>query len=178
MLFEKNQLIKKKNIIDKKDSIYFIPCRKNEFIQQLIDNIFIPMINKDKNEIRKNEEFYILNNSKSENYKKRMKYFPLIKKNNIFKIKRVKEFEILKKPEVDKSKKKTNVKKSLPIIKSKTLVHQLNNILFIPSISKQKKEIIEKEEENEEELLRILIPIQEFIIERKDSIELKPLIVS
>ena len=55
------------------------------------------------------------------------------------------------------------------------MVHQLINNLFIPSKLNIEKEIIENEEK---ELLRIYIPIQDFTIEEKDSIELKPLTLS
>ena len=55
------------------------------------------------------------------------------------------------------------------------MVHQLINNLFIPSKSNIEKEIIENEEK---ELLRIYIPIQDFTIEEIDSIELKPLTLS
>ena len=163
---------RKKNIIENIDSICFIP-KKNEYTPELIDTIFIPMLDIRENGI---EEFGKLKKLKEKTIKNGMKYIPFIKKNINYKIKREEEFEIICNLMKEDFKKKIYKKNALPIIKkSKPLVHQLINNLFIPSKSNIEKEIIENEEK---ELLRIYIPIQDFTIEEKDSIELKPLTLS
>ena len=153
-----------KNVIVYQDNICISPSVDKTKIPILIDDFFILGKFKEKNKIQKIEEFELIKkekniNIKTKNYK--FKNFPLIKKNVIYQIKRVEAFEIQKS---NSNKKNINYfyeNKRLSIIK-KPLSHQLISQIYIPGINYH-EENIQKAEENE--LLRIYIPIPEFVIE-------------
>ena len=100
-------------------------------------------------------------------------------KKNIFQIKRTEELKILQQSELEKdSKIKSYRKKALPIIR-KPLKSQLVENLFIPSLNEKELQIQKKEEI---ELIRLYIPIPEFVIERIKyfqifALEKRPLII-
>ena len=122
-----------------------------------IDNIFILGKLKEENKIQKIDEFEIISeknkNIKNKNYK--FKNFPLIKKNIIYQIKKVDTFQIIKKYN------SRHRDRRLPVIK-KALTYQMINQLYIPGINNHEEDI-EKVEESE--LVRIFLPIPEFVIE-------------
>ena len=149
---------KTKNVIVYQDNICIIPTplEKTKITK-------IPILIREENKIQKIEEFEFIKNEKNVNIKNKNKNYkfknlPLIKKNIIYQIKRVETFEIIK------NKKNFNGNKKLPLIK-KPLNYQIINQIYIPGIPgiNNPEENIQKADENE--LLRIYLPIPEFVIE-------------
>ena len=101
-------------------------------------------------------------NIKIKNINYKFKNLPLIKKYIIYQMKRVETFEIIKKSNFNSENKIFfNGNRKLPLIK-KPLTYQITNQIYIPGINNP-EEVIQKADENE--LLRIYLPIPEFVIE-------------
>ena len=144
---------KTKNVIVCQDNICIIPTP--------LEKTKIPILIREENKIQKIEEFELIRNEKNINIKNKnykFKNLPLIKKNTIHQIKRVETFEIIK------NKKNFVGNRRLPLIK-KPLNYQIINQIYIPGIPgiNNPEENIQKADENE--LLRIYLPIPEFVIE-------------
>lgn len=166
---------KSKNIIVCQDNICISPTslEKNK-IPVLIDDFFILGKFKEENKIQKIEEFELNKIIKNKNKNYKIKNFPIIKKNIVYQIKRVETFEIIKTSNWNKENKKYFYgNKRLPIIK-KPLSYQIINQLYIPGINNHEdNNDIQKVGENE--LLRIYLPIPEFVIEDINDFVLYPL---
>ena len=144
---------KTKNVIVCQDNICIIPTP--------LEKTKIPILIREENKIQKIEEFELIRNEKNINIKNKnykFKNLPLIKKNIIYQIKQVETFEIIK------NNKNFVGNRRLPLIK-KPLNYQIINQIYIPGIAgiNNPEENIQKADENE--LLRIYLPIPEFVIE-------------
>lgn len=159
--------------VENQDNFFICPNpSENTVIQRIIDNFFISRIYKEENRIQSIESFELIGKeiNKKNNYDKNSKLnsLPIISKKIVFQIKRTEELEILQKKN---SKNKNYKKNQLPIIK-KPLKSQLIENFFIPSINQKEFQIQNKEEL---ELVRIYIPIPDYVIEKNKDFQIYPL---